>query len=288
MNENFKNIKGLIFDYGGTLDSEGRHWSYILREGLKEAGIQADDDTWKDAYVFAERALAKERIIVEEDTFRDVMLKKTGIEIARLSHLGAIALSDKEMKECSAKASEYCYNYAAKCIGRSRKVLEEIGNRNMVLVTNFYGNIQSVLKDFRLDFFKLLHQFFVYLKSACGIYYNCVESVGFCVFDALFGYLYGVTLSLFVNFTARLFADRFKLTYRRGTVYIARHEKRVLALFFKVCAELCNERGFTCALKSRHHYDCGRIIRNGKLTARRPHQLNKLFVDDFYNLLGRT
>ena len=24
MNENFKNIKGIIFDYGGTLDSEGR------------------------------------------------------------------------------------------------------------------------------------------------------------------------------------------------------------------------------------------------------------------------
>ena len=40
MNENFKNIKGIIFDYGGTLDSEGRHWSYILREGLKEAGIE--------------------------------------------------------------------------------------------------------------------------------------------------------------------------------------------------------------------------------------------------------
>ena len=154
MNENFKNIKGIIFDYGGTLDSEGRHWSYILREGLKEAGIETDNDTWKDAYVFAERALAKERIIFEEDTFRDVMLKKTGIEIARLSCLGAIALSDIQMKECSAKASEYCYNYAANCIERSRKVLEEIGNRNMVLVTNFYGNIQSVLRDFRLDFFK--------------------------------------------------------------------------------------------------------------------------------------
>ena len=90
MNENFKNIKGIIFDYGGTLDSEGRHWSYILREGLKEAGIETDNDTWKDAYVFAERALAKERIIFEEDTFRDVMLKKTGIEIARLSCLGDI------------------------------------------------------------------------------------------------------------------------------------------------------------------------------------------------------
>ena len=154
MNEKFGNIKGLIFDYGGTLDSEGRHWSYILREGLKAAGTECGDDSWKDAYVFAERALAKERIILAQDTFRDVMLKKIGIEISRLIETGAIALPESEKAECITKAAEYCYRYAANCIERSRNALEKLGGFKMVLVTNFYGNMHSVLKDFKLDFFR--------------------------------------------------------------------------------------------------------------------------------------
>ena len=180
MKGKFGNIKGLIFDYGGTLDSEGRHWSYILREGLKSAGIESGDDSWKDAYVFAERALAKERIILAQDTFRDVMLKKIGIEISRLVETGAIALSENEKAECIAKAAEYCYRYAANCIERSRKALEELEGFKMVLVTNFYGNMHSVLKDFKLNFFKDI------VESSCvgvrkpdpQIYRLGVESLG--------------------------------------------------------------------------------------------------------------
>ena len=32
-------IKGLIFDYGGTLDSRGVHWSEVLWQGYSLAGV---------------------------------------------------------------------------------------------------------------------------------------------------------------------------------------------------------------------------------------------------------
>ena len=32
-------IKGLIFDYGGTIDTHGEHWSDIIFQGYKEAGV---------------------------------------------------------------------------------------------------------------------------------------------------------------------------------------------------------------------------------------------------------
>ena len=27
----------LLFDYGGTLDSDARHWNYVLRDGFTKA-----------------------------------------------------------------------------------------------------------------------------------------------------------------------------------------------------------------------------------------------------------
>ena len=60
----------LLFDYGGTLDSDARHWNYVLRDGFTKAAIehpalvQLDTDTWRAAYVHGERALAQHPIIL--------------------------------------------------------------------------------------------------------------------------------------------------------------------------------------------------------------------------------
>ena len=63
-------IKGIIFDYGGTLDTRGDHWSEVLWQGYEHFGIGVADDeevepgvsihkqAFRDAYVYGERALA--------------------------------------------------------------------------------------------------------------------------------------------------------------------------------------------------------------------------------------
>ena len=53
-------IKGIIFDYGGTLDSRGVHWSEVLWNGYQQAGVPIDKETFRNAYVEGERALARE------------------------------------------------------------------------------------------------------------------------------------------------------------------------------------------------------------------------------------
>ena len=30
-------IRGIIFDYGGTLDTDARHWAHVLFEGYRHA-----------------------------------------------------------------------------------------------------------------------------------------------------------------------------------------------------------------------------------------------------------
>ena len=52
-------IHGIIFDYGGTIDTNSTHWSEVLWEGYQQEGIPVSKDEFRTSYVFAERALAK-------------------------------------------------------------------------------------------------------------------------------------------------------------------------------------------------------------------------------------
>ena len=54
-------VKGIIFDYGGTLDTRGDHWSHILEQGWRHAGIEVALPTFRHCYIYAERELARER-----------------------------------------------------------------------------------------------------------------------------------------------------------------------------------------------------------------------------------
>ena len=138
-------IKGIIFDYGGTLDSRGVHWSEVLWNGYQQAGAPIDKETFRNAYVEGERALARERIILPQDNFLTLLRKKVELEISflpeqpddptRLSWIDSIAT--------------YCDNAARSCIDEAKPILEKLYKRYpMMLVSNFYGNIDEVLRDY--------------------------------------------------------------------------------------------------------------------------------------------
>ena len=106
-------VRGIIFDYGGTLDSRGDHWSHIIREAYVKAGVNVAIDDFIDAYVYAERALAADRIVVPGDTFRELMEKKIAIELERLSDKGCIPESSLAK---AGKIAGYCYGHARECV----------------------------------------------------------------------------------------------------------------------------------------------------------------------------
>ena len=51
-------IKGIIFDYGGTLDTGGDHWSEVIWCAYGKAGVAVNKAEFREAYVYAERELA--------------------------------------------------------------------------------------------------------------------------------------------------------------------------------------------------------------------------------------
>ena len=144
-------IKGIIFDYGGTIDCCGDHWAVIIREAYATLPMaELPLDIFIEAYVYAERELARTRHILPQHTFYDMMLIKARIELGYLNEGG---LTDPAHTEEYAEAiARYCYEHARACIAKAVPVLDSLqGRYPMVLVTNFYGNVAAVLADFGLD-----------------------------------------------------------------------------------------------------------------------------------------
>lgn len=141
-------IKGIIFDYGGTIDSRGIHWSEVIWDGYCDAGIPVTKEQFRDSYVVAERELARVRHILPNDNFHDLLLKKMRIE---LQDLAQKRLLDGEIEPKAQQIAQYCYGAARSSIEEARPVLEVLSQRYpMMLVSNFYGNVDSVLRDFDL------------------------------------------------------------------------------------------------------------------------------------------
>ena len=138
-------IKGIIFDYGGTLDSRGVHWSEVLWQGYQHAEVPIDKATFRNAYVEAERALARERIILPQDDFHTLLLKKVKIEISYLPDRP----DELTCQRWADQIASYCDNAARSCIDEARPMLEDLSQHYpMMLVSNFYGNIDEVLRAY--------------------------------------------------------------------------------------------------------------------------------------------
>ncbi len=147
--DSIKDIKGIIFDYGGTIDSRGTHWSEVIWAGYQASGVEIDKEVFREAYVFAERELAKTPHIMPDDNFYDLLYKKMVIELTWLADNGKI--DPAKIKLLAPDIAMYCYDAARECVEEAKPVLDELSARYpLVLVSNFYGNVESVLADFGL------------------------------------------------------------------------------------------------------------------------------------------
>lgn len=143
------NIKGIIFDYGGTIDSRGVHWSEIIWEGYQKAQLEVTKEQFRECYVYAERELARTPHILPQHNFYDLLLIKMRIELGYLAEQNLIEASIIDEKAVS--IAKYCYDSARQCVEEARPTIETLHKEYpLVLVSNFYGNVESVLADFNM------------------------------------------------------------------------------------------------------------------------------------------
>jgi len=143
-------VTTVLFDYGGTLDTAARHWSYVLHEGFSRAGLVMKQEAFRPAYVFAERALARYPYIRPEDNFLSLLRKKVAIEVEFLIRSGVWRpASYGEQARLVETVALYCDSYARCHVRRSEKTLASLATRyNLVVVSNFYGNLGTILHSY--------------------------------------------------------------------------------------------------------------------------------------------
>lgn len=144
-----ENIKGIIFDYGGTIDSRGDHWSEVIYDQYCAVGIDVEYDDFRQAYIHAERALARERIVLPCDNFAVLMQKKIAIQLQYLADKFVIDNADVEKYRDA--IARLCYEFARDAVDEVRPYIKQLSQKYpLALVSNFYGNIDEVLRDFDL------------------------------------------------------------------------------------------------------------------------------------------
>lgn len=132
--------KGYIFDYGGTLDTGGQHWGMLLWHAFERHQVPVSESQFRDAYVYAERTLGRDKIIQPTDTFLQTLKAKVQLE---LTYLNNESYTDAIVSDV--------YERTKSQTALSRRVLMQMKASPMVLVSNFYGNISVVLQEFGLD-----------------------------------------------------------------------------------------------------------------------------------------
>ena len=141
-------IKGIIFDYGGTIDTDGIHWGELIGEEYNKAGIGIGRGLYREAYVHGERSLAKSPIIEPTDTFHTLLKKKITLQFEYLSQQDSQLRLTQEQAD---KIADACYARVNEALALTRGIVQKLAERYpMVLVTNFYGNMPVVLEEFGL------------------------------------------------------------------------------------------------------------------------------------------
>ena len=132
--------RGYIFDYGGTLDTGGCHWGKMLWHAYQHVGVPVSEAQFRDAYVHAERTLGRTPIIRPDYTFRQTLEAKLRLQLESL-RVSADYLSPLTS---DLYAGVLCHT------AHSREVLQQL-SQPKVLVSNFYGNMPTVLREFGFD-----------------------------------------------------------------------------------------------------------------------------------------
>lgn len=135
-------IKGFLFDYGGTLDTGGCHWGKMLWHAYTRVGVPVSEQQFIEAYIHAERMLGRNAIVQHNDTFRETLSKKIRLQLDYL----------KSSEPYHPAILDDLYEQVKQQTAHSREVLYRLKEHfPLALVSNFYGNMETVLHEFGFD-----------------------------------------------------------------------------------------------------------------------------------------
>jgi putative hydrolase of the HAD superfamily len=146
-------VKAILFDFGGTIDTDGVHWSEKFGDLYARFAPHVPKKDVERAFVESDRMLLADPSVAGL-TFEATLARQWRMQFGLL-HLPASGGLLEEM-------SRVCYQEVRQTIAQARDVLSLLApHYRLGVVSNFTGNLEIVCREFRLE--KL---FSVFIDSA--------------------------------------------------------------------------------------------------------------------------
>lgn len=139
----FKMDKGIIFDFGGTLDTNGVHWSVKFLETYKKFGLKFTTEQYNNAYVKADEELKRISYSIKE--YKALLYEQTRLH---LMYINPIGYGKSELENIASKINNEIYEDVENCLKKSIKAFEILKkDYKLGIVSNFYGNLERICED---------------------------------------------------------------------------------------------------------------------------------------------
>ncbi len=139
-------ITSVIFDFGGTLDTDGIHWSEKFWDIYQRLDIPVTKRQYEVAYVAAERQMSKESVIPSE-TLLGTIGRQASYQIQHLVGQGVLTSGENQSDLPGLIAGE-SYTDVLRVIDGAKAVLATLRERySLGLVSNFTGNLDTVCRE---------------------------------------------------------------------------------------------------------------------------------------------
>lgn len=139
----------ILFDFGGTIDTNGVHWSEKYWDGYLYTKVPVTKAIYEKAYVYAGDRMLMD-LVLPTFSFKQTIATQIEMQLKWLENNGYIPL-DKTTHYLTS-ILKFCYDDVVETIKALIPFLENIHRKyKLGIVSNFYGNINNVLKEFNIN-----------------------------------------------------------------------------------------------------------------------------------------
>ncbi|MDR3625912.1 MAG: HAD family hydrolase [Ignavibacteriaceae bacterium] len=139
-------MEAILFDFGGTLDTNGVHWSEKFWEIYQKYRVPVTKKEYEEAYVAAEKRMSER--VHKEDDMMATLSNQVNLQFEYLHN-------ERKINEYSRLADSVinsCYLDVIETLKITDNVLRQLKNNyKLGVVSNFYGNLEPVLKSLSID-----------------------------------------------------------------------------------------------------------------------------------------
>lgn len=136
--------KVILFDFGGTLDTNGIHWSEKFWQVYEKLKVPVSKKQYEEAYVFSENKILG--MIKPNHGFMNILEHQVMFQLLHM--VDKKLIPDNERLDLTHKISRMCYRDVLENILMATEILEQLKNKyHLGVVSNFYGNLKSILEE---------------------------------------------------------------------------------------------------------------------------------------------